>query len=165
MRVWSRNRPLWLPDRRLRRPFAWTLARTTAVSVTDSAPMPLLPLGPLPDAGVTQQIWTGHLVKDQFPDGSNTLTMTIDFAPGGQITGSILLGNGAIFAPPTDCGNIRLARWQHRRGDAGRRLSVRHPERSLEESHLTLQFSENEAWTCRCAFRTSYPSALVLRPE
>jgi hypothetical protein len=64
--------------------------------------MPFLPLGPLPDAGVTKQIWTGHLVKDQFPDGSNTLTRTIDFAPGGQVTGSILLRSSGLWrrVPP-----------------------------------------------------------------
>jgi hypothetical protein len=124
--------------------------------VTDSPPMPLLPLGPLADANVTKQVWTGHLVRDQFPDGSNTLTMTIDFAPGGQVTGSILLGNGALLAPPTDPnigyppgspGAVTLVE--------GFPYTIRNA--ALVASHLTLQFAESEVWTQWCALQTSYP--------
>jgi hypothetical protein len=125
--------------------------------VTGSAAMLLLPLGPLPDANMTKQVWTGHLVKDQFPDGSNTLTMPIEFGPGGQVTGSILLGNGAILAPPTD------PDIGYPPGGTGVVSPVEGfpyaiQNAALVASHLTLQFAENEVWTQWCALQTSYPA-------
>jgi hypothetical protein len=124
--------------------------------VTGSAAMPLLPLGPLPDANVTKQVWTGHLVKDQFPDGSNTLTMTIEFGPGGQVTGSILLGNGAILAPPTDP-NIGYPPGSTGLVSLVEGFPYAIQNAALEASHLALQFAENEVWTQWCALQTSYP--------
>jgi hypothetical protein len=123
--------------------------------VADVAPLPMLPLGPAPDAGDTRQVWIGHLDKDQFPDGSNTLTMRIDFAPGGNVTGSIVLGDGPLLAPPTDPnvgyppGNTGVVTLVE-----GFPYTIQYG--ILTASHVALLFLEYEVWTQWCALQTSY---------
>ena len=115
-----------------------------------------LPLGPSLDAGgVTAQVWVGHLENHQFPDGSDTLTMTLDFAPGGEVTGSLLLGNGARLQPPTDP-NVGYPP-----GNAGAVTLVEGfaytiLDGILSGSHLGFHFSEYEVWSQWCALQTSY---------
>jgi hypothetical protein len=116
----------------------------------------VLPLGPSPDAsGVAKQVWTGHLVNQQFPDGSNTLTLTLDFAPGGQVTGTLLLGDGALLQPPTDP-NVGYP--------PGNQGVVTYVEgfpytifdASWSASVLWFQISEYEVWVQWCSLQTSY---------
>jgi hypothetical protein len=124
--------------------------------VTTDSEVSTLPLGPSLDAGgVTRQVWVGHLENHQFPDGSDTLTMTLDFAPGGQVTGSLLLGNGAILQPPTDP-NVGYPP-----GNTGAVTLVEgFPytilDGSLNGSQLSFDFSEYEVWTQWCALQTPY---------
>jgi hypothetical protein len=115
-----------------------------------------LPLGPSRDAGgATRQVWIGHLVNRQFPDGSDALTLTLDFAPGGQVTGTLLLGDGALLQPPTDPnvgyppGNQGIVSLVE-----GFRYTILVGR--LNGTHLTVQFSEYEVWTQWCALQTSY---------
>jgi hypothetical protein len=115
-----------------------------------------LPLGPSPDAsGDTRQVWIGHLVDKQFPDGSNALTLTIDFAPGGQVTGTLLLGDGALLQPPTDPnvgyppGNQGIVSLVE-----GFRYTIL--DGGFSGAHLTFQISEYEVWTQWCALQTPY---------
>jgi hypothetical protein len=111
----------------------------------------LLPLGP--DADTTTQVWIGRLEKNQFQDGSSRMSMTIDFAPGGLVTGTILLGNGALLAPPTD------PNAGYPPGTAGLVTLVEGfpytlQNGTLQASHLTLQFSLDEVWAQWCSIQT-----------
>jgi hypothetical protein len=96
-------------------------------------------------------------VNQQFPDGSNALTMTLDLGDGGPVTGTLLLGSGALLAPPTDpnvgyppgelSSNINLVE-----GFLYTILGA-----TSTGSHLSFQFDELQVWTRWCAIQTSYP--------
>jgi len=124
--------------------------------VADTESPPLLPIGPSPDASsVTEQVWIGHLVNHQLPDGSDALTMTLDFAPGGQVTGSLLFGDGTLLQPPTDP-NVGYPP-----GNTGAATLVEGFPYTilngiLNGSRFTFHVSEYEPWTQWCALQTSY---------
>ena len=125
-----------------------------STGATDSAPS--LILGPAPDAsGVTKQVWLGHLVDQHFSDGSDALTMTIDFAPGGQVTGSLLLGDGALLRPPTDP-NVGYPPGNQGVVTLVEGFPYTILDGRLNGSHLTFDVSEYEVWTGWCALQTAY---------
>ncbi len=115
---------------------------------------------PISDASfataATREVWSGHLVNHQFTDGSDALTMTLDFAANGTVTGSLLLGSGSILQPPTDP-NVGYPP-----GNLGQVVAVEgFPYTILDGTsigpHLTFHVAESEVWTQWCALQTSYP--------
>jgi hypothetical protein len=46
--------------------------------------------------------YKGYIESFKFPDGSDTVEMTLAFATDGTVTGSIFFGDGPPLAPPTD---------------------------------------------------------------
>jgi hypothetical protein len=121
----------------------------------DSEPI-LLPLGPSLDAsGAMEQVWIGHLVDQQFPDGSDALTLTLDFAPGGQVTGTLLLGDGALLQPPTDP-NVGYPPGNQGVITLVEGFPYTILDGVLSDSRLSFQISEYEVWTQWCALQTSY---------
>ncbi len=126
-----------------------------SMATRDSEAM-LLPLGPVPDAsGATKQVWIGHLVNHQFPDGSAALTMTLDFAPGGQVTGTVLLGDGALLRPPTDP-NVGYPPGNQGVVSLVEGFPYTILDGTLSGAHLSVQFSEYEVWTQWCALQKPY---------
>lgn len=116
----------------------------------------LLPLGPIPDAsGVTKEVWTGHLVNQQFLDGSNTLTLTLDFPPGGQVTGTLLLGDGALLQSPTDP-NVGYPPGSHGMPTLVEGFPYTVLNASESFSPWRFQISEDEVWVQWCALQTPY---------
>jgi hypothetical protein len=121
----------------------------------DSEPM-LLPLGPGPDAsGATSQVWIGHLVNHQFANGSDALTMRLDFAPGGQVTGTLLLGDGALLQPPSDP-NVGYPQGNQGVISLVEGFPYTILDGTLSGTHLSVQISEYEVWTQWCALQTPY---------
>jgi hypothetical protein len=126
-----------------------------SVATRDSDVMSL-PLGPSPDAsGVTRQVWIGHLVNHQFANGSNALTMTLDFAPGGEVTGTLLLGDGALLLPPTDP-NVGYPPGNQGVISLVEGFPYTILDGTLSGAHLNIQISEYEVWTQWCALQTPY---------
>ena len=116
----------------------------------------LLLLGPSPDAsGVTRQVWIGHLVNHQFQDGSDALTLTLDFAPGGQVTGTVLLGDGALLQPPTDP-NVGYPPGNQGAVSLVEGFPYTILAGTLSVAHLSVSISEYEVWAQWCALQTPY---------
>lgn len=46
--------------------------------------------------------YTGYIESYQFPDGSDAVVMTLDFASNGAITGTVFFGSGPALALATD---------------------------------------------------------------
>ena len=46
--------------------------------------------------------YRGYIESFKFPDGSDTIVMTLAFAADGTVTGTVSLGAAALLAPPTD---------------------------------------------------------------
>jgi hypothetical protein len=66
-----------------------------------------------PDAGQTTSdgggqtnplsgTYKGYIESFMFPDGSDTVVMTLSFAADGAVTGTVFFGDGPALAPPTD---------------------------------------------------------------
>jgi hypothetical protein len=112
------------------------------------------------DASATTQVWIGHLVNQQFPDGSNALTMTLDSVDAGSVTGTFLLGSGALLEPPTDpnVGYPPGVVFSYGLGGPplveGFLYTILNG--SWTGSQLTFQFDEFQVWTQWCAIQTSY---------
>jgi hypothetical protein len=52
--------------------------------------------------GAAGGVWNGTLENAQLSNGSNRLTMTLSVGPDGVANGTLLLGDGALLAPPSD---------------------------------------------------------------
>jgi hypothetical protein len=67
---------------------------------TDAGPVVVIdsttPPGPLSGT------YKGYIESFMFPDGSDTVVMTLSFAPDGTITGTVFFGDSPPLAPPTD---------------------------------------------------------------
>ncbi|HEY8091570.1 MAG TPA: hypothetical protein VIF09_27080, partial [Polyangiaceae bacterium] len=46
--------------------------------------------------------YKGYIESFKFPDGSDTVVMTLAFATDGTVTGTVFFGDGPALAPPTD---------------------------------------------------------------
>jgi hypothetical protein len=46
--------------------------------------------------------YSGYIESFTFPDGSDTVAMTLTFAAGGAVTGTVRFGTAALLPPPTD---------------------------------------------------------------
>jgi hypothetical protein len=46
--------------------------------------------------------YKGYIESFKFPDGSDTVVMTLTFASDGTVTGTVFFGDGPPLAPPTD---------------------------------------------------------------
>ena len=79
----------------------WTSARTTPDPRGRRTRSPARTRSPT-RAPRRNQVWTGHLVNHQFTDGSDALTMTLDFAADGRSPGRCSLATAPLLQPPTD---------------------------------------------------------------
>jgi hypothetical protein len=114
-------------------------------------------VNPFADASPTAaQVWSGHFENYQLPDGSDALTMTLEFAAGGKVTGSLLLGDGALLQPPSDPSVGYPPGAQFSLADLVEGFPYTILDGSLSGSHLTFQVAEYEVWTTWCALQTSY---------
>jgi hypothetical protein len=112
---------------------------------------------PFADASPTAtQVWAGHFENHQLPNGSDALTMTLTFAADGSVTGTLLLGDGAVLQPPTDpdVGYPPGTSFAGVTAIEGFPYTILGGTRS--GSHLTFHVDEEEAWTKWCALQTSY---------
>jgi hypothetical protein len=103
------------------------------------------------------EVWVGHFVNHQLQDGSDMLTLTVQFAQDGTVTGALLLGDGAILAPPTDP-NVSYPPYTTYfsvTAVEGFPYTIRDGTKS--GSTVTLRVLENETWSQWCALQTSYP--------
>jgi hypothetical protein len=108
--------------------------------------------------GAAGQVWCGQLENHQFADGSDALTLTLEFASGGRVTGSLLLGSGALLAPPTDpnAGYPPGASFGSFRAPLVEGFPYTILGGTLSGSHLTFHAALFEVWTKWCAIQTSY---------
>lgn len=112
---------------------------------------------PFADANPTAaRVWTGHFESYQLPDGSDALTMTLEFTANGNVTGSLLLGDGSLLQPPTDPSVGYPPGAQFRNVTAVEGFPYTILDGTLSGSHLTFQVAEFEVWTKWCALQTSY---------
>ncbi len=106
--------------------------------------------------------YKGYLESFMFPDGSDTVVMTLTFAAAGTVTGTIFFGDGPPLAPPTDPSVGYPPGFR----DQGSTL----PASALLEGfdftildgtytapRLQLGFDPGQLWTKWCELQTSYP--------
>lgn len=134
---------------------ALDVGSTDGGGVTDVEVTP--DVNPFADANpAAPEEWVGHFVNHQLPDGSDTLTLTVQFAQDGTVTGTLLLGDGVVLAPPTDpgVGYPPYAAFSSVNAIEGFPYAIR--EGKWSGSSVTLRIVENEAWSAWCALQTSY---------
>ncbi len=102
------------------------------------------------------EVWVGRFVNHQLSNGSDMLTLTMHFAQDGSVTGTLLLGDGAVLAPPTDpnVGYPPYAVYSSVTAVEGFPYTIRDGTKSA--SNVTLRVVENEAWSAWCELQTSY---------
>jgi hypothetical protein len=55
-----------------------------------------------PDASPLSCVYAGYIESFQFPDGSDSVTLTLSFNVDGTVTGTVQFGSAPLLAPPTD---------------------------------------------------------------
>ncbi|MGH7437062.1 MAG: hypothetical protein ACRENE_15415, partial [Polyangiaceae bacterium] len=114
-------------------------------------------VNPFLDADPTApEVWVGHFVNHQLPDGSDMLTLTVQFVQDGTITGTLLLGDGAVLAPPTDP-NADYPPFNMSdfvTAVEGFPYTLRDGVKSGDT--VLFGLVENEAWSKWCGLQTSY---------
>jgi hypothetical protein len=103
----------------------------------------------------TSEVWSGHLQNHQFSDGSDALTMTLDFAADGTVTGSLLLGSGSTLQPPTDP-NVGYPPGTSGQVGAVEGFPYTILDGTSSGPHLMFHVAEYEVWAQWCALQTSY---------
>jgi hypothetical protein len=105
--------------------------------------------------------YKGYIESYKFADGSDTVVMNLTFAGDGSVTGTLMFGDAAPLAPPTDPD----ATYPPGFGESGSVASTivegfafTVTNGTLGGSRVTLQVQPNEAWHAWCALQTKiYP--------
>jgi hypothetical protein len=102
--------------------------------------------------------YKGYIESFKFPDGSDTVVMTLTFAANGTVTGTVFFGDGPPLAPPTDPsvgyppGYSNLQAASLLEGFAFAVLGG-----AYAAPRLTLGFDPAQLWAQWCPLQTPYP--------
>lgn len=111
---------------------------------------------PSPPSGV----YTGYIASYMFPDGSDTVKMTLTFDGSGDVTGTVYFGNAAPLPPPTDP-NVGYPPGYSAFGNAttpyeGFDFTVLGGTYAASP-RVQLSIYQQEIWKAWCALQTAYP--------
>jgi hypothetical protein len=105
--------------------------------------------------------YKGYIESFKFPDGSDTVIMSLTFADDGKVTGTVFFGDSPALAPPTDP-NLGYPPGYTGLPDPGRSTLESFAFTVLgaiyASPRVTLGFDANELWKAWCGTQTTiYP--------